>query len=77
MPLSKKICQKCLNEHDKKWGGWDTEDELYWESGEANCPEQFVHDSSDPWIRIDAPPPKWCPWIVEHLLIMQGEEYED
>ena len=69
--LDKEICRRCINEWAKNENSnlcWSDGDDLMWENEEVSCPYMEDKDfiSSD-----DAH--NDCPYLLEHLLITQGE----
>ena len=80
MPLSKKVCVRCINLHrglflpfveDEHLGEWLLGDEAFWIwDGEVLCPFS-IHSSHE--IRLD--PPARCPYIVEHAVSQKKERW--
>jgi len=66
MPLSKKLCQKCVNKTEDI--GWKKKyDEERWDVGEVLCPLIYIGKERRTIKIKDKPPPK-CPFILEHIL---------
>jgi len=67
MPLIKKLCQKC-------WGSitdieWIDIDEISWDNGIVECPEQYIGEEDEKALRkITDHPPSKCPYLLEQIL---------
>ena len=74
--LNKKICKKCFKENNMKWGKQTVES--LWNKHILLCPNKFwpkdrfsltpVEFSKAILINTVGEPPKWCPYILEHVV---------
>jgi len=74
--LSKKICKRCINafqSYDRP--SWSLDDEYYWREKRLRCRrglKKYVRwDGRGSDVLIDAGPPEWCPFALEHLMETQ------
>lgn len=65
--LSKQVCKKCKEIHIHS--GWSKVAEQLWNSGTAFCPAKFSVALD---VSVKAPPPDWCPYVLEHALAGGG-----
>ena len=72
--LNKQACKKCHNSHANKtpelsFCKWDNLDERFWnQKNVVICPHHYLS-----MISTKSPPPKGCPYYLEHLLTQQEE----
>jgi len=69
MPLIKKYCKKCINISLF----WSDVDEEWWEKrGLVECPGAYIEETM--YRKTNEPPPVKCPFLLEYILINQGNK---
>lgn len=67
--LKKFLCKKCLNMYISGfWDAHEAECNANWAKNKVCCPFKIVGLGSI-LRQTDEPPPEWCPYKVEHVLL--------
>jgi hypothetical protein len=63
--LSAAVCKKCwITTVGKGW--WTKQDKDRHLNGKGCCPPKYETNIIPAEVRTDSPPPRWCPYKLEH-----------